>query len=253
MISKKRIRLIRSLETKKFRRLEGMFVAEGPKLVGEILPHMRLRYIAATSSWYMQNKNIAIEEVEHDIIDERELKQISFLQHPQQVIALFAVPEYYETIAEVAKDELAIALDGIQDPGNLGTIVRLADWFGIKHIFCSLDTVDIYNPKSVQATMGAIGRVKVHYVDLPKEISEFNGKIYGTLLDGDNIYESQLSSNGVIVMGNEGKGISSGVNQLVNSRLYIPSYPNNKDTVESLNVAVATAIVCAEFRRRMSC
>ena len=139
-----------------------------------------------------------------------------------------------------------------QDPGNLGTIIRLADWFGIEDIFCSTGTVDVFNPKTVQATMGAIARVKVHYCDLPKLISSLKGiPVYGTFLDGNIIYSETLSANGLIVMGNEGNGISREVEALINRRLYIPNYPQERETSESLNVAIATAVVCAEFRRRL--
>ena len=148
---------------------------------------------------------------------------------------------------------LCLALDDIQDPGNLGTIIRLADWFGIEHIYCSLSTVDVYNPKAVQATMGALARVKLHYTSLTDCIEALNAPahVYGTFLKGDNLYTQKLSSNGLIVMGNEGNGISPDVEKLINRRLYIPNYPMERSTSESLNVAMATAIVCAEFRRQI--
>jgi TrmH family RNA methyltransferase len=148
---------------------------------------------------------------------------------------------------------LCLALDDVQDPGNLGTIIRIADWFGIEDIFCSRGTVDVYNPKVVQATMGAIARVRVHYVDLPEFIASMGSTpVYGTFLDGKDMYGCQLSGNGLIVMGNEGNGISGEIERMVNNKLYIPNYPAERATSESLNVAVATAIVCAEFRRRNS-
>ena len=142
-------------------------------------------------------------------------------------------------------------MDDIQDPGNLGTIIRLADWFGIEHIFCSPNTVDVFNPKAIQATMGGIARVKVHYIALSELIHVLgNVPVYGTFLDGKNMYEQPLSKNGIIVMGNEGNGIGTEVEKLVNRKLYIPNYPQERETSESLNVAIATAIVCAEFRRQ---
>ena len=179
------------------------------------------------------------------------LKQTSLLQTPQDVLAVFKIPEHNCGL-EIARTELVLALDGIQDPGNLGTIVRIADWFGIKHIFCSNDTADIYNPKATQATMGAISRVELHYIDLAKELKQLSKQIpvYGTLLNGNDIYKSELSNNGIIIMGNEGNGISKEVCSLITAPLYIPSYPADAPTSESLNVAVATAITCAEFRRR---
>ena len=146
-----------------------------------------------------------------------------------------------------------MALDDVQDPGNLGTIIRIADWFGIEHIFCSSGTADVYNPKTIQATMGAIARVKLHYCNLPdflKSASQKNTPIFGTFLDGENIYTQELPANGIIIMGNEGNGISKQIAEMVTHRILIPNYPQGCETSESLNVAVATAIVCAEFRRR---
>ena len=156
-------------------------------------------------------------------------------------MAIFEQP-VYESDSKVISKSLCLALDNIQDPGNLGTIIRLADWFGIEDIFCSTGTVDVFNPKTVQATMGAIARVKVHYCDLPKLISSLKGiPVYGTFLDGNIIYSETLSANGLIVMGNEGNGISREVEALINRRLYIPNYPQERETSESLNVAIATA------------
>ncbi len=149
-------------------------------------------------------------------------------------------------------DKLTLVLDGVQDPGNLGTIIRIADWFGIEDIICSKDTVDVYNPKVVQATMGSIARVRVSYMDLKQlfEVLPPTLPVYGTLLEGNNMYSEQLSHNGIIIMGNEGKGISPQIRQFISKGLRIPNYPEGRDTADSLNVAVATAIICAEFRRR---
>ena len=179
-----------------------------------------------------------------------ELSRASLLKTPQQVLAIFEQPEY-ETDISVISRSLCLALDDVQDPGNLGTIIRLADWFGIEHIFCSLNTVDVYNPKTIQATMGGIARVKLHYVSLPELIRSLKDiPVYGTFLDGENMYTQQLSSNGLIVMGNEGNGIGKEVEELITRKLYIPNYPSERETSESLNVAIATAVVCAEFRRQ---
>jgi TrmH family RNA methyltransferase len=147
---------------------------------------------------------------------------------------------------------LCLALDNVQDPGNMGTIVRIADWFGIENIFCSVGTADIYNPKTIQATMGAIGRIKVHYVNLPEFLESIKEKapLYGTFLDGENIYSKELKGNGLIIMGNEGNGISKECSRNITERLFIPNYPSGRETSESLNVSVATAIICSEFRRR---
>lgn len=231
VISKNKIKLIHSLETKKGREKAGLFVAEGPKVVNDLL------YAGFTA-----------ENIFEDIED---IKKISFLQHPQSMLGVFKLPRN-EHYTEFSITQLVLALDGVQDPGNLGTIIRVADWFGIKDIFCSLDTADCWNPKVVQATMGSIARVQLHYVDLNKMVESLPADypIYATLLDGENIYKQELSHHGMIVMGNEGKGISPILRTKINRKLYIPNYSSNEDTAESLNVAIATSIVCAEFRRR---
>jgi RNA methyltransferase, trmH family len=231
VISKNKIKLIHSLETKKGREKAGLFVAEGPKVVNDLL-----------------HAGFTAENIFEDIED---IKKISFLQHPQSMLGVFKLPRN-EHYTEFSITQLVLALDGVQDPGNLGTIIRVADWFGIKDIFCSLDTADCWNPKVVQATMGSIARVQLHYVDLNKMVESLPADypIYATLLDGENIYKQELSHHGMIVMGNEGKGISPLLRTKINRKLYIPSYSSDGNTAESLNVAIATSIVCAEFRRR---
>lgn len=247
-LSKNRIKYIHSLEQKKNRKAEKVFLAEGPKLVGDLLGHFACRFLVATSEWLSQNPHLSVDDVSE--VTEEELSRASLLKTPQQVLAVFEQPDYTIDVS-VINSSLCLALDDIQDPGNLGTIVRLADWFGIEHIFCSPSTVDVYNPKAVQATMGGIVRVKLHYTPLPQLISNLNNiPIYGTLLDGDNLYAQKLSSNGLIIMGNEGNGIGDEVAKLINRKLYIPNYPLDRKTSESLNVAIATAIVCGEFRRQ---
>lgn len=248
MISKATIKKIHALDMRKFRRNERLFVAEGPKLVDELCATMKPVYIAALPEWISENAKI-ISGTEYDIVTPDELQRASLQKNPQQVIALFPIPEH-RFCTEQLKNELVLMLDGVQDPGNLGTIARIADWFGIRNIICSTETADIYNPKAVQATMGALARVKFHYTDLIQLLSQYDGPVYGTFLDGENIYGQELSENGIIVMGNEGKGISQGVGEMINRRLYIPNYPIGTQTTESLNVAIATSIVCAEFRRR---
>lgn len=257
MLSKARIKTIHSLEQKKYRRKEELFVAEGHKLVGELLAAgHKPSYICHTDLWQIPRcikEECSPLSCPIDIVTESELNSTSLLQHPQQVLALFPLPEWSLPTPETGTTRLILALDGVQDPGNLGTICRLADWFGIEDIICSNDTVDIFNPKAIQATMGAIARVKIHYTDLKtflSEASQHSTPIYGTFLDGRNIYERQLTPHGIIVMGNEGKGISPDIAQLVSDRLFIPNYPQERPTTESLNVAMATAITCAEFRRR---
>lgn len=258
MLSKNKIKLIRSLEQKKYRRAHNMFVAEGTKLIEDLLKTLRCKYLIATEEWINNNQPIASKlatlQIEVDKVMEEELKKVSFLKTPQDILAIFEIPQHDKKENRISKDRLYIALDGVQDPGNLGTIIRIADWFGIEDVFCSNDTVDAYNPKTVQATMGALARVKVHYVELPELLNEAahnNIPIYGTFLDGENMYEgAQLTENGIIVMGNEGNGISSEVEQIVNRKLFIPNYPIGRATSESLNVAIATAVICAEFRRK---
>ncbi len=247
MISKARIKQIHGLERKKNRLEEGLFVAEGPKLVGELLATLQPCYVAATEEWLATNRK-RLGNAETDVVTDEELQRTSLLQHPQSVVALFPIPHSEASLAETAQRELCLALDGVQDPGNLGTIVRLADWFGIRHVFCSTDSADIFNPKATQATMGALARVSVHHIDLLQALRQTTAPVYGTFLDGKDIYSQRLTENGVIVMGNEGRGISAEAAALVSHRLYIPPYPADRTTVESLNVAIATAIVCAVFR-----
>ena len=252
MLSKARIKLIHSLEQKKFRRQEGLFVAEGHKLVGELLLAGHApAHVFHTQSWCMPD-GVSL-SCPVDLVSDSELRTASLLQHPQQVLALFPLPQWPLPEVSAGKEKLLIALDGVQDPGNLGTICRLADWFGIEDIVCSAETADIFNPKAIQATMGAISRIRVHYTNLQDFLFQANRHstpIYGTFLDGRNIYDRPLTPHGIIVMGNEGKGISREIETLVTDKLFIPSYPQDRPTTESLNVAVATAITCAEFRRR---
>ena len=248
MLSKNKIKYIRSLELKKNRKEEGVFVAEGHKLVGDLLGHFPCRLLVALPSWLEKNPHHTADEVIE--VTPEELSRSSLLKTPQDVLAVFEQP-HYKLPTDVMNHSLCLALDDVQDPGNLGTIIRLADWFGIEHIFCSQGTVDVFNPKVVQATMGALARVKLHYCDLPTLIAGLKEiPVYGTFLDGNNLYGETLSEGGLIVMGNEGNGVSKEVSRLINRRLYIPNYPVSRETSESLNVAIATAVVCAEFRRR---
>ena len=249
MLSKNKIKYIHSLELKKNRKEEGVFIAEGHKLVGDLLGHFPCKLIVALPNWLEKNPKVTADEIIEVTPDE--LSRASLLKTPQDVLAIFEQP-HYETSTDVMKHSLCLALDDVQDPGNLGTIIRLADWFGIENIFCSHGTVDVYNPNVIQATMGALARVKLHYCDLVKLITSVKDiPIFGTFLDGNNIYGEKLSDNGLIIMGNEGNGVSKEVSKLINKKLYIPNYPTSRETSESLNVAIATAIVCAEFRRRL--
>ncbi len=249
MLTKAAVKLVRSLATHKGRRQTGLFVAEGPKLVGELLGHLECRGIFALDTWQSPAGTPAVERVNAD-----ELQRISLQQAPQQVVAIFRIPHYDFDFASVAQQRLVLALDDVQDPGNVGTIVRLADWFGVTDVVCSTGTADLWNPKTIQATMGAAARVHVHTVpDLAEAIASLPAgvPVCGTLLGGDNIYEAAtLPATGVLVMGNEGNGISPAVEALCTQRLLIPNYPPGRSTTESLNVAMATAITLAEFRRR---
>lgn len=247
MVSKNLIKTIRSLEQKKGRKHSGLFIAEGPKVVGDLMKRVSPTTIIATREW-TNATGYAVNVIE---TTDEELCKISCLQHPQQVIALFPIPDEQSLSDIDASGELSIALDGVQDPGNLGTIIRIADWFGISTIFCSPDTADVYSPKVVQATMGSIARVNIVYVDLASLLDKYAGTlpIYGTLLDGNDIYAQPLSTNGIIVMGNEGNGISAPIRERITHKLLIPNF-HKGDTAESLNVAIATAITCSEFKRR---
>ena len=234
-INKSQVKLVKSLQLKKFRDELGLFVAEGEKCVEELRKNFELVH------FYREGDNASRIEIE----------QMSGLRTPQGVIGVFKKSNSPEDdlTSNSPKDDLLLALDAVQDPGNLGTIIRTCDWFGVHDIFCSFDTADCYNPKVVQATMGALARVKVHYVDLPEWISKQQCPIIGTLLEGEDMYEKPLPQKGIIVMGNEGNGISPEVRKLVTHPIRIPSYPKNAETSESLNVSIATAIVLAEFRR----
>ena len=235
-LSKNQVKWVRSLQQKKQRDTEGVFVAEGHKCVEELRNAFKLVLL-----------------VTPDNATEVEIAQMSNLRTPQGVIGVFRKREAMGN--ETIGDGIIVALDGVQDPGNLGTIIRTCDWFGVRDIYCSTDTADCYNPKVVQATMGALARVRVHYIHLEewlKQVHQAGMPVYGTLLEGGNMYHEGAiadKSKGVIIMGNEGNGISPDVRKLITHPLRIPSYPADAETSESLNVGIATAIVLAEFRR----
>lgn len=253
MISKQQIKTIHSLRLKKYRDQSGLFVGEGPKVVAELLLSFECKYIAALQSWVDANQIAIPAGVKCETIQMEDLAKASLLEAPQQVIAIFRKQPDILPTTGVLQSELCLALDTVQDPGNLGTILRLARWFGINHVICSPATADIYSPKVVQATMGALGKVSVAYTPLPQYLASLGDEIpiFGTFLNGTNIYDAPLTSHGIIVMGNEGNGISPETASHINQRLYIPPYPMGSPTIESLNVGVATAITCAEFRRRI--
>lgn len=253
-ISKNKIKWMRSLLLKKNRTKEAVFVAEGRKMVSDLMPFFECVCCYVVETLHPELLSLSISCSEWIVVDDiQEIKKISSLKTPPTVVAVFKQKDNNMPSIDSCINSLNLALDTIQDPGNMGTIIRLADWFGICHIFCSKETVDVYSPKCVQSTMGALSRVSIHYLDLDEwleQLNELNVPIYGTFLDGDSIYSQELSANGIIVMGNEGNGVSQEVSQFINRRLLIPNYPCGTQTSESLNVAVATGIVCSEFRRR---
>ena len=252
MLTANDIKHIKSLQQRKFRKEYGLFVAEGSKLIEDLLcSNIEINAVYHTTKWssYQTCKNIPFTQ-----ISEKEMGRISNLSTPPEVIALGYIP-IKEVDIGLLKTSLTLVLDTVQDPGNLGTIIRLADWFGITNIICSPTSADAFAPKVIQATMGAIARVNVYYANLEDVILKATSlgiQSYGTFLDGNNIYSSNLSPEGIIVMGNEGNGISHGVEKLISHRLTIPNFSKGNETSESLNVAMATAIVCSEFKRRIS-
>lgn len=249
MLSKGKIKLIQSLSRKKERDEMSLFVAEGNKIVSDLLPLFRCKLLLASEEFLSAHPRVEAEEVIE--VSREEMEKASLMRSPQSALAVFYKKEY-EIPKHSLSSNLTLALDTVQDPGNLGTIIRIADWFGIKDILCSMETVDLYNPKVVQSTMGAIGRVHVHYCDLNRVLDELAGTVpvFGTFLEGTNIYERELPPCGIVVMGNEGNGISPELARRVTDKLFIPSFQTGDSCSESLNVAVATAITCSEFRRR---
>lgn len=242
---------IASLAVCKGRKKYNEFLAEGSKCVEDTLGYFQLHYLIATDSWIENHRNINNIESELIKVSRQEICEMSAMSTPSDVIAVYEIPEQIEFEPKSLDGKLVLALDRIQDPGNLGTIIRTADWMGVDTILASFDTVDCYNPKTVQATMGALSRVNLIYGNLSEMISKIEAPVYGTFLEGENIYKSKLTPNGVVVMGNEGKGVSEEVKKTVNKKLFIPPYPGGRITSESLNVATATAIVMSCFRGRL--
>ncbi len=245
---KSEIQMVRSLAEKRARNEMGLFVAEGEKFIAEALgSSLRVRKLYITEESELEQLCKGATELEW--ISDKEMERISQLKSANNSLALIEIPKYTLN-KEDLQGELTIALDGVQNPGNIGTIIRLADWFGIRNIICSPSCADCFNSKVVQATMGAILRVKVHYTDLVQTLKSVNLPIYGAFLEGENIYQQELPAEGIILMGSEGQGVSPEVAALVSEKLYIPSFNGEADGSESLNVAIATAIICSEFRRR---
>lgn len=240
MVSKNQIKFITSLQQKKYRYDHQLFFAEGVKVIQELLvSKFELEHLYTTQEDF---EEVSKERKTH--INENDLKKISALAKPNTCLATFKIPNGEKIIEK----GLILALDSIRDPGNLGTILRLCDWFGIDQLICSKDAVDIYNPKVVQATMGSIARVNVNYIDLEAFISQTQLPVFGTFMDGNNIYKTKLPQEGIIIMGNEANGISLELEKIIKNKLAIPRFGSLQKT-ESLNVATATAIVLSEFRR----
>lgn len=254
MLSKNQIKFVNSLKQKKYREEQNLFIAEGTKIVSELMHSgIAVKQVYATSQFL---RNHAVDNsIERFEIKETELERISALTAANEVLAVCAIPAF-EYDQQSFAGKLTLVLDELKDPGNLGTIIRIADWFGIETIVCSHHSADCFNPKVVQATMGSIARIKVFYKELPNFFEQHTSAklpVYGALLQGENIYNSKLSSEGFIVIGNESKGISESVLHYVNHKISIPSFSHfklNGGEAESLNAAIATSIICSEFRRR---
>ncbi len=244
-MTKAEIQLIRTLADKRGRTEHGLFVAEGEKLIGEICRSpLHIRKIFSLEGLF--------EGPQVEWVAPRDMERLTLLKTPNNSLALVEIP-HHQLDTKTLANRLTLALDEVQNPGNLGTIIRLADWFGISDIVCSEGSADCFNPKVVQATMGAILRVKVHYTNLARFLQQASTQeipIYGTFLEGANIYQTALSPTGIIVMGNEGRGVTEEVARCVTQKLYIPPYPAERTGSESLNVAMATGVICAEFRRQ---
>ncbi len=242
MVSKNQIKLINSLQQKKFRISNNLFFAEGQKVIFELLKSdFELKHLYATDLIFNQF-NI----IQKTLVSQSELDKMSALATSNSCLALFEIPKVEKNV----HSDLIVVLDDIRDPGNLGTIIRLCDWFGINQIVCSQETVDVYNPKVVQATMGSIARVNLKYCDLIDFISKSKLPVYGTFMDGTNLYKTKLPSKAIIIMGNEANGISDKIEKLVQNRITIPRFGELQKT-ESLNVATATAVILSEFKRNV--
>jgi RNA methyltransferase, TrmH family len=240
MVSKNQLKIITSLEQKKFRQKHKLFIAEGVKVIQELLlSNFELEHLYVTERLFEETSKKQISLISYD-----DLKKISCLSTPNNCLALFKIPENQS----ITTSGLIVALDNINDPGNFGTIIRLCDWFGVNQILCSEQTVDIYNPKVVQATMGSLARVNVTYVKLDEYLKDSNATVFGTYMNGKNVYKEDLPSDGILVLGNEANGISKEVEKHISIKLSIPRFGKLKKT-ESLNVATAAAIFLNEFKR----
>lgn len=248
-VTNRMIKWVYALALKKNRAKARCFVAEGTKCVLDTVDHFHVKYLFCTEEW--AGRYAVILNRDYVVASQVQLERMSMLKTPTDVLAVYEMPDMQLEESQI-RGQLCLVLDNVQDPGNLGTIIRIADWFGIRTVVCGEGTADVFNPKTVQATMGAISRVQVHYIPLPELFGRFpDMPVYGTFLDGENIYKEELSEQGFIVMGNEGNGISKELEQYMTKRLFVPSFPKDAVTSESLNVGMATAVIVSEFRRRM--
>ena len=239
-ISKNQLKLITSLSQKKYRQKHNLFIAEGVKVLNELLNSpFEIETLFCTDDF-----EVAISEKKIVRISETELKKVSTLKSPNKALGIFKIPKE----KAVQNSGLTIALDAINDPGNLGTIIRLCDWFGVVQIVCSKDTVDCYNQKVVQASMGSLTRVSIHYTDLENYITKSNLDTFIADMDGENVYKTKLPKEGILIMGNEANGVSEEIKSLLQYKISIPRFGETQET-ESLNVATATAILLSEFKR----
>lgn len=244
MLTKATAKLIQSLKDKRTRHALGLFVVEGPKTVSELpASKITVKSLFATHDWLEANAHLFSSGVECVEVSEKQLEQISFLQTPQQVLALAYMPQ--PSNLSILQSSKIIALDTIQDPGNLGTIIRIADWYGITDIVCSNSCADVYNPKVVQATMGSFMRVRVHYADLKQWLGQQTISVIGALMSGENLHHTSLPKEGILLIGNEGSGISPDLTPLISKAVTIPRFGD----AESLNAGVATAIICDSWLR----
>ncbi|MCK9321288.1 MAG: RNA methyltransferase [Bacteroidales bacterium] len=249
-LSKIKSKLISSLSLKKYRNENKLFVAEGIKILQEaVKTDCKIKFVV-----YNQDKELPIDSEHYEVFttDDIGMKRISNLKSAPGVLTIMEIPDYKLDIEDL-KSKLTMAVDDIQDPGNLGTMLRICDWFGIENLICSKNSADVYNPKVIQASMGAFLRVKIHYVDLPEFIENYKlttaQKTYGTFLEGESIYKTKLSKDALFIMGNEGSGISDEITKFLDEKIFIPPYHTTEQHAESLNISVAAAIISSEFRR----
>ncbi len=253
MISKSTIKLIKSLALKKYRIKEKLFLVEGDKNVIEVLnSNYKTERLFATKTFVYENENSCSKAISTTKVEHSEIKRTSLLQNPQNALAICSLPEK-QLFPEILNNNLSVYLDDIQDPGNLGTIIRICDWFNIEYLFCSPNTADLYNPKVIQASMGSFCRVQIFkskFEQVAGLAKLSRAPIFGAFLEGKNIYTEILPAKAILVMGNEGNGIHKELENIIDRKIKIPEFSEKENSAESLNVSVATAIICSEFKRK---